>query len=220
MERHSLKDLEEMDVHPYSSSVPVGRIYDQLDSGQCGGCAGAYQLHEKEYLKGNDIYPSHTYIYGSDNERYADGMYFDVLVVKLMNGVPLENEFDSDFFNKEKSRMLVREHKNEYKRDYKVNGYKYLYTWKQVLNAIREYNGCILSVDVYENWKTDENGIIGKSKGKLIGRHLIFCKDYEQLDDGSYRIRFVNSWGENWGDNGCGYLNNWIHSFHNAVAFY
>lgn len=209
-----LKELEEMDVLPYSSSVVVDKVYDQLETGQCGACAGAYAIHEVY-----GAYPSHTYIYGMDNERFASGMYFDVLTNRLLLGVPREVSEDVSMLNKEKARLFVRNNPPKNK-ELKFSSYLYLYTWKQVLNAIRLYHGCLISVNVYDNWRNvGSDGVIGKRKGKLIGRHIVFCKDYKQLEDGTYVIRFVNSWGDSWGENGCGYINTKEYSFHNAVCF-
>lgn len=212
--------LQNEKVIPYKSECQIGKIYDQGTSSMCGAMAGAYYLREKEYYKSGEVLNlSYIFLYASDKDRFRDGMYTETIAKLLLKGTVKENKYDM-ICCKEESKNILREHLNEFEKEhkYKANSYIMLSSWKQVLNAIRICHGCILAVDVYDNWVHAENGVIGKRKGKLIGRHMIFAKDYEKQNDGSYNIRFVNTWSSNWGDNGCGYLNTKLHRFKEAFA--
>ena len=74
-------------------------------------------------------------------------------------------------------------------------------------------------VPVYDNWyDCGSDGIVGKNRGTFYGYHFIFVMDYTRNKDGSYRVRFKNSWGESWGDNGYGYLDTNVNGFEEAFA--
>jgi C1A family cysteine protease len=57
--------------------------------------------------------------------------------------------------------------------------------------------------NTYENFFDGQNGIIPESQGKIIGGHAVVFVGY---DDQKSLLKFKNSWGPDWGDNGYGYL--------------
>jgi hypothetical protein len=178
---------------------------------------------EREYFQNGDTSLfSHTYIYGMDNDYPGEGMYGRTLAKILKNGVPHVQPWDC--WNTKTQAREVAHAKRATLLDeinkYRGNSYYYCYTWTEILNAIRTCNGCILTVPIYGNWyRVGADGIVGKDDNDvLFGYHFIFLKDYEQKPNGAYRIRFVNSWGTDWGDNGCGYLDTDVNSFEEAFA--
>jgi hypothetical protein len=60
----------------------------------------------------------------------------------------------------------------------------------------------IFGVAVYENWPMQTpNGLIPMPQGLLLGWHAIWGVGYDQIG-----LHFANSWGDEWGDHGLGYL--------------
>lgn len=208
-------------VQPYQSIVPI-KVWDQGASSQCGGCAGSMWKREREYYQNNDpSLFSHTYIYGMDTDYSGEGMYGRTLARILKDGVPHIHGWET-WGTKSQAREVVNAKKSDLLDEintYRGNSYYYCNSWVEILNAIRTCNGCIVMVPVYYNWYTvNHTGIVGRNSGTFYGYHFIFCKDYVQKENGSYRIRFVNSWGKYWGDYGCGYIDTDINVFTEAFA--
>lgn len=207
-------------VEPYQSTVPIGEVWDQGSSSQCGGCAGSTYRREREYMQnGHDDRFSHTYIYGSDSYT-GEGMYGRNLASILCRGVPHEQPWEA-WNTKSQAQTVVDVYKSKLSDEcytYRASSYYFCNTWTEILNAIRTCNGCVIMVPCYSNWASPYKGIVGKDVGSLWGHHFVFAKDYVQKSNGAYRIRFVNSWGSSWGDNGCGYLDTDINKFEEAFA--
>lgn len=207
-------------VEPYQSDVPLGEIVNQSSSSQCGGCAGGYYRREREYKQnGHDELISHTFIYGKDINS-IEGMYCRDLARIIRDGAPRVQPWEK-WCTKPQAQELVRKYAEALKDEchsLRGDSYYFCYDWTQVLNAIRTCNGCILMVGCSDNWSAPHKGIIGKDKGNFWGYHFVFAKDYTRKDNGAYRIRFVNSWGDKWGDNGCGYLDTDVNKFREAFA--
>lgn len=71
---------------------------------------------------------------------------------------------------------------------------------KNVLNAGYGFVGGFLC---FENLFNGENGFIPEPKGEIVGGHAIMFVGY---DDEKKVFKFKNSWGEEWGNKGFGYL--------------
>ena len=61
----------------------------------------------------------------------------------------------------------------------------------------------VIGVDIWENFYPDRKGKIPPAKGKRGMGHAIIATGY---DDDAETLEFLNSWGNNWGDEGYGYL--------------
>jgi hypothetical protein len=58
----------------------------------------------------------------------------------------------------------------------------------------------------------------GGGNSSIIGGHCIIIVGY---DDNRLLYKFINSWGEKWGENGCGYISyDYIHNFKYADEFF
>lgn len=210
-------------VVPYHSDVP-DIILDQGASSQCGACAAVAMRYEREYIQnGNTRNLSHTYVYGSDLTLDKEGMYLRTVMNIAKKGIPYETKWESWGYKKECRSLVKKNTTPELQEEAnKLRGTKYYScnTWKDVCNATRATNGAvIIMVSCYDNWGyVGSDGVVGKNTGDFWGYHFVRVKDYEILENGTYKIRFQNSWGEYWGDNGYGYLLSNENQFIEAMA--
>jgi C1A family cysteine protease len=85
----------------------------------------------------------------------------------------------------------------------RIRGYARLTTLDEMKQCLLQ-NGCfMIAVAVTRNWfSVGGDGLIFEG-GDIVGYHAIAFVGY---DDELQRIKFKNSWGVGWGDNGYGYL--------------
>ena len=156
---------------------------------------------------------SQTTIYGKDYDLDGEGMYGRTGMRIAKAGIPYATEWES-WEDKPVCRELVKQHENEaeFIEQSKLLRFSSYYrgsnSWAEVCNAARStYGGAILLVAVYENWlDIGSDGVVGPDKGKYLGNHFVRVKDYEILPNGTYKVRFQNSYGADWGDGGYGYF--------------
>ncbi|MFC8151949.1 C1 family peptidase [Bacillus paralicheniformis] len=88
---------------------------------------------------------------------------------------------------------------------HKINVYAKLDTLDSIKKSLLVNGPCVAGVFVYsnwgQNWSTGEIPMPGESE--FLGGHAICIVGYD--DDKKY-LKFKNSWGPEWGDNGYGYL--------------
>jgi C1A family cysteine protease len=75
---------------------------------------------------------------------------------------------------------------------------------KQLKNALSNYGPVIIGISIYESFLTNTGMVkMPTSKENVIGGHAISLVGF---DDQTQFFKFKNSWGENWGENGYGYI--------------
>jgi len=88
---------------------------------------------------------------------------------------------------------------------YRIHHYSRARDEMEIKCAIANGHPVAISVPYFAQWCSTENGLIefpGQNEAS-IGMHSVSVVGYR--DDDRY-FHFVNSWGANWGDNGCGWL--------------
>ncbi|WP_053061617.1 C1 family peptidase [Paenibacillus sp. VT-400] len=90
---------------------------------------------------------------------------------------------------------------------YKIKAYASLDSLETMKKSLLVNGPFVLGVPVYMNWWKDEVGKTGEipmpSDSQMVGGHAICVVGY---DEGTSMFKFKNSWSENWGDKGYGYL--------------
>ncbi len=91
---------------------------------------------------------------------------------------------------------------------YRVKAYARIKTVMEMKRSLVINGPYLAGVDVYESWfvkKTEKTGLIPmpKRSDQYQGGHAICIVGY---DDAKKLFKFKNSWGDDWGDNGYGYL--------------
>lgn len=91
---------------------------------------------------------------------------------------------------------------------YKVKAYARLKTMIEMKRSLVVNGPFLAGVDVYDSWFTDKVNKTGmipmpKKRDFYQGGHAICIAGY---DDAKRLFKFKNSWSDDWGDNGYGYL--------------
>ena len=96
-------------------------------------------------------------------------------------------------------------HIDHYAKENRIFGYKRIRSIDECKRALFSHYPVSVSVDITEAWFDAKNGEIPvpKTEDEIVGGHVFCVTGY---DDSKQRLRFVNSWGADWGDKGYGYL--------------
>lgn len=87
---------------------------------------------------------------------------------------------------------------------YKIGSYAKVKTIEELKVSIVANGFAVIGVDVFDNFRNPINGVIDYKEGqKTDGGHAILVGAY---DDNTEKMPFKNSWGEEWGLGGFGYL--------------
>lgn len=87
--------------------------------------------------------------------------------------------------------------------NYTIGAYAKIQTLDEIKHALVTQGPVLLAIMVFENFFTAPGGVIPTPQGTIAGGHAICCDGY---DDEKQQLRFVNSWGDSWGDGGYGYI--------------
>ena len=100
----------------------------------------------------------------------------------------------------------------------KVVGYSQVKKTQEVKEAIYNENGVLCGLLVTDSFKNPQNGCVGYINGDIYGYHAIPLIGWDDNKELSYKYNngtvekykgcfvFKNSWGDNWGDKGFGYI--------------
>ena len=97
--------------------------------------------------------------------------------------------------------------------NHKIKSYAQLYSVTEVKNAIYNENAVVVGLQVFDTFMYALDGFIGKIDGYYHGGHCVSFVGWDDnlertIDGVKYKgfLKFQNSWGKKWGDNGFGYL--------------
>jgi len=89
-----------------------------------------------------------------------------------------------------------------------IDSVKQLHTLKEVKASLREDGPVVIGIPVFQGMMSPEAAKTGvvplpKDREQVIGGHAVVIVGY---DDDARRMKFANSWGTGWGEQGFGYL--------------
>jgi len=99
-------------------------------------------------------------------------------------------------------------------KNYLIGAYARVQTLDEIKQAIMEDGPVMAGLIITTNFVESEKGFVGLPKGYFLGGHAIALDGWDDqlehtFEDGSKLkgfFRFINSWGDDWGDKGYGYL--------------
>ena len=212
-----LKDIKELPTK-YDLTDKQSPIKNQGNEGACVGFAGTavkeYQEKIDYSLEGNDyIDLSERFLYEECKKKsgHKEGSTLVACAYVLANKGICEEGYWK-YIPKNPQQPLPGAYHNAMK--FKVqSNYVKIYKEADLKNALVKYGAILIGVKVYDNWYKNVNGHIpdlnwwGKFLSffgvNILGGHAITLVGY---DDETQEYKFKNSWSENWGDKGYGYI--------------
>lgn len=84
-----------------------------------------------------------------------------------------------------------------------ISAYARIQTVDEIKHALVNQGPVMGAVIVTDSFMNAPGGVIPNPQGSILGGHAICIDGY---DDSKQQFRFINSWGEEWGDEGYGWL--------------
>lgn len=191
-------------TYPDEYQIKMPRIKNQGAVNSC--VAHSLSTFLEECYKNENQYFSVGFIYGYRPEEYyqGEGMYPREALKTLQKvGDVKQNDFP---YNKEIPEVKNLVDKNIERlepiaNNYKIDSYARIYTKDEIKKCL--YNDCPvpISIPVYNNLSIDKDGIIKQAEGEIEGYHMVILYGWNEK---GYLLQ--NSWGTNWGNNGCAIL--------------
>lgn len=226
-----IRDYNYSNVKRYSNvQLPPKFILDVLptrnqgNAGTCAGFAGAtiqeadgFTKKEKDVLSPLYLYAKCKYLDGRNNEGTDMRTVMKVLAT---NGICKEELYpyldNQDIIKLKFPTIDSRPNADAEKR--KITGYSQVKTVQEVKEAIYNENGVLCGILVTDSFKKPQNGSVGYLDGDIYGYHAIPLIGFDDTKELSYSYHdgnvekykgcfvFKNSWGEQYGNKGLGYI--------------
>jgi len=185
-------------------------VRDQLTAPWCVGFAGAGTMNLLENARGK-MPPgglSPAYLYTKCKERdgipNTPGTYPRIALKIMQEGIPEEKA--APFPRRDELLTITRA--MEDKATYKIKAYARLWDKEEIMQVLAAGQPVLIgTITTDKNWtvKAKETGFLGLPDGVMIGGHATFLIGYDknlEHDDFGGFFRGVNSWGDDWGDDG------------------
>lgn len=175
--------------------------------GSCVGCAGTaiMQQHENKKAGNRDSNLSEMYLYFKCEEidnHDAQGTYPKCAMQVLKNnGIPEESFWP--YVAKWEHGTKPKDWADEDAAKRKIVSYYRITTLKQLQKALAEVGPVLGTFRIFENWFGDNVSTIYAGFGFSLGIHAVCICGYDLKRE---RIRFINSWGWEWGDSGSAWM--------------
>lgn len=193
------------EVFPSFFKLWTPPIKNQDTVNSCVAHASAEIEEYFNYKEGKEHKPlSVGYIYGCRYSYTGEGMYLrDALKTLKDRGISTHEEFP---YNEEVPKMIqLFNSKSEWKTDkkHKITSYFQISpTNKKDMKSCLMKNGPIMvSIPWYDDFKVSQGRVVSNSNLSVdYGYHAVVIYGWDDLNGGWL---LQNSWGTNWGNNGC-----------------
>jgi hypothetical protein len=192
-------------------TAEIKLIHDSGSEGSVVGQALASALEYEFHEAGQNVQISSRYIYyaarksgGLDIKMDSGAFIKDGIAVLAAEGAVEENiwPYKPGEFAKEPPPAVAGAKR------YKIKDVRQLQTIQDIKLALAQNDPVIVGISVFESMmglKVAKTGVVPlpSDKESPFGGHAVVLVGY---DDATNRVKFVNSWGTEWGDGGFGYL--------------
>lgn len=197
-------------VYPieYISPLPSYRL-NQGNTNMCAAFAisTARYMYELNDSRNTELF-SFSYIYANraTTDYKGEGLVIRQALNNLIkSGVCYLKSFDDmgdyqSVHRKYTTRMFTL---NEEAYPYRVSSYYLLNNDNEIKQAVITTGSAVVSYNVWDNWyNVKSDGKIPNVYGKYYGGHAVLIVGWTANNEWI----ILNSWGDNWGDNGLGYI--------------
>lgn len=88
----------------------------------------------------------------------------------------------------------------------RIKSYARAYTVEEVKKSLIDNGPMAMAIRIYENFnESDYDGVVPMPSGEQRGGHAVLLVGWTTIAGDNYWV-FSNSWGDDWGDGGIGYL--------------
>jgi len=197
-------------------------IFDQGKKGSCTGNGGAYHkgFQERPSHNGKWLTFSRDFLYTLARaldgiEHHGDDGSTPIAIMKVLQkyGVCLEETLP---YNPDpNAKVTIPQKAYDEALQYRIKNYAKAQTLQEMKHAIAIGKTLLSGVIVTDTFMyPEEGGFCGIPGGAIYGGHCINIVDYDDNLEHTYKngktykgfFLFPNSWGEEWGDRGYGYL--------------
>ncbi|MFW6029666.1 MAG: C1 family peptidase [Halanaerobiales bacterium] len=178
-------------------------VYDQGLVGSCVAFASRTLLEMQQYAEHGRYQPlSSPFIYTNRLEEHFQGEGMiprEALSQLKKDGVCREFMFSRNAFYKHlKGKLTDEMYRNA--KTYKIEAYAKAQTVEEIMSAIKELKGILISVPIHDHFY-DVKEKAEKKDTEIKGRHMMVIYGWKYIDGKLYwKVR--NSWGTAWGNNG------------------
>lgn len=158
----------------------------------------AMKEYQEDVVKDEDFIFSPRWIYEQIKQPQGGAYIRDAMKLLQSTGVPPEdcNPYIPQVPTKKCSQATTLALPN------RIKGYARLSTIDEMKKSLSENGPFVIALNVTDGWDNPARGAVLGS-GKVQGGHAILVVGYDDL---SKYLKFKNSWGEEWGDQGYGYI--------------
>ena len=183
-------------------------VRNQGDEGTCVAFAsvtGMKEYQEKQdWKKHMELSP--RFIYSAckkiDGVPDSEGTYIRFAMKVLKNyGTCRESFWPYQPHQKNKAKAGAKEDAEKFKQ----LSYARILDLDDLRRSIAQKGPCVIGVEVFQGMMDTKTGKVPMPKkgARVLGGHAVCAMGY---DDKKKMVKFKNSWSENWGDKGYGYL--------------
>ena len=203
-------------TYPMTFRLWTSGIKNQQTKNTCVAHALATLKETQEYYDARDTKKFSTnWIYGNrtDSQYQGEGMYIEEALNNLKNygAVYLEDLPDNldytdalKIVNNRKSELLTKA------QEHKIKSYAIPHNANEIKTALyNDHSPVVIGILIYESFYNINNSGIAPipniKKEVEYGGHAVVIIGWTVINNKEYWV-VQNSWGENWGDNGCFYI--------------
>lgn len=201
-------------------------IWHQRSIGSCTAHAGAKYRQKQEEIETKKVInlsPRWLYTLAKSQDNIPTEGTYPRLIMKLAKEYGCATEetvpnncslsYDEYIYGRQKENLPVRAFDEA--KQYKIKSYATVgISCEELKQAIVEANGCMVLVKLGREWWTDKNGKNSRKPEDILplrppkaitGGHEVYFYGYRETIRGT-EFYLINSWGEQWGQEGKGYL--------------
>jgi len=200
----SFKDIPEKIDLSSKMSIPI----NQGKLGSCVGCAGTaimqYWDNKKEGSNSSDLSEQYLYWNCEEIDNHAGEGTWPKCAMQVLKkkGIPIDRAWP--YIDKFEHNTSPESWADEDASKRKIVSYYRITTLKQLLKALSSEGPTLASVFINTTWYEKGRKVFTIQKHpRILGAHAICLCGYDQT---TQKIKFINSWGNTWGENGYGWM--------------